>query len=106
VVSSYKSLSQVEQAFRTLKSPDLEVRPIYHRKDERIRAHVLLCMLAYYVVWHMQRALAPLLFSGWLANNSRAAARASALTHRAAGALWIGALCHISIYVPAILKPE
>ena len=63
VVSSYKSLSQVERAFRTLKSVDLEVRPIYHRKDERIRAHVLLCMLAYYVVWHMQRALAPLLFA-------------------------------------------
>jgi len=62
-VSSYKSLSQVERAFRTLKSVDLEVRPIYHRKDERIRAHVLLCMLAYYVVWHMQRALAPLLFA-------------------------------------------
>ena len=62
VVASYKSLSAVERAFRTLKSVDLEVRPIFHRKDDRIRAHVLLCMLAYYVVWHMQRSLAPLLF--------------------------------------------
>ncbi len=62
VVASYKQLSQVERAFRTLKSVDLEVRPIFHRKDDRIRAHVLLCMLAYYVVWHMQRSLAPLLF--------------------------------------------
>jgi hypothetical protein len=62
VVSAYKQLSHVERAFRTLKSPELEVRPIYHRKDDRIRAHVLLCMMAYYVSWHMQRALAPLLF--------------------------------------------
>ena len=63
VVAAYKTLSHVERAFRTMKSADMEVRPIYHRKDERIRAHVLLCMLAYYVVWHMQRALAPLLFA-------------------------------------------
>ena len=63
VVAAYKSLSHVERAFRTLKSPDLEVRPIFHRKDARIRAHVFVCMLAYYVVWHMQRALAPLLFT-------------------------------------------
>ena len=63
VVGAYKDLSQVERAFRTLKSHDLDVRPIYHRKDDRIRAHVFLCMLAYYVVWHMQRALAPLLFA-------------------------------------------
>lgn len=62
VVTAYKQLSHVERAFRTLKSPELEVRPIYHRKDGRIRAHVLLCMLAYYVSWHMQRSLAPLLF--------------------------------------------
>ncbi len=62
VVAAYKHLSHVERAFRTLKSADLEVRPIYHRKDERIRAHVFVCMLAYYVIWHMRRALAPLLF--------------------------------------------
>jgi len=52
VVAAYKSLAHVERAFRTMKSADLEVRPIDHRKDARIRAHVLVCMLAYYVVWH------------------------------------------------------
>ncbi len=62
VVAAYKQLSHVERAFRTMKSRDLEVRPIYHRKDARIRAHVFVCMLAYYVVWHMQRVLAPMLF--------------------------------------------
>lgn len=73
VVAAYKSLSHVERAFRTLKSADLEVRPIYHRTDARIRAHVLVCMLAYYVVWHMRRALAPLLFAD--ADPTAAAAR-------------------------------
>jgi len=63
VVAAYKSLSRVERAFRTMKSADMEVRPIDHRKDARIRAHVLVCMLAYYVVWHMKRALAPVLFA-------------------------------------------
>lgn len=61
-VLAYKSLAQVERAFRTLKSIDLEVRPIHHRLAGRVRAHVFLCMLSYYVVWHMRRALAPLLF--------------------------------------------
>ena len=61
-VRTYKSLAQVEQAFRSLKSVDLKVRPIHHRLEERVRAHVLLCMLAYYVEWHMRQALAPLLF--------------------------------------------
>jgi transposase len=62
VVGSYKSLSHVERAFRSLKTVELHIRPIYHRKEERVRAHVLLCMLAYYVEWHMRRALAPILF--------------------------------------------
>jgi len=62
VVQSYKRLSRVEQAFRMMKSIDLKVRPIYHRLEKRVRAHVLLCMLAYYVDWHMREALAPLLF--------------------------------------------
>jgi transposase len=62
VVRRYKSLSQVEHLFRTLKSIDLQVRPIRHHREERVRAHILLCMLAYYVEWHMRRALAPLLF--------------------------------------------
>ena len=61
-MATYKDLSQVEWAFRSMKSVDLKVRPIYHWKDDRIRAHVFLCMLAYYVEWHMRRALAPLLF--------------------------------------------
>lgn len=61
-VRSYKSLSAVERAFRSYKTVDLHVRPIYHRLAERVRAHVLLCMLAYYVEWHMRRKLAPLLF--------------------------------------------
>ncbi len=62
VVSAYKSLAHVERAFRSVKTVDLEVRPIHHRLAGRVRAHVFLCMLAYYVVWHMRQALAPLLF--------------------------------------------
>jgi len=62
VVEKYKSLSTVERAFRSMKSVDLKVRPIYHHQAERVKAHVFLCMLAYYVEWHMRRALAPLLF--------------------------------------------
>jgi transposase len=61
-VATYKDLSQVEWAFRSMKSVDLKVRPIYHWKDDRIRAHVFLCMLAYYVEWHMRGRLAELLF--------------------------------------------
>jgi transposase len=62
VVASYKSLSGVERAFRSLKTVDLHVRPIHHRLPDRVRAHILLCMLAYYVEWNMRRLLAPLLF--------------------------------------------
>ena len=61
-VRAYKDLSKVERAFRSLKSVDLKVRPLHHRRADRVRAHVLLCMLAYYVEWHMRQALAPLLF--------------------------------------------
>jgi hypothetical protein len=61
-VRTYKSLSQVEQAFRSMKGIDLLIRPIHHRTEERVPAHILLCMLAYYVKWHMRRALAPILF--------------------------------------------
>ena len=61
-VSAYKSLSQVERAFRSLKTVDLEVRPIYHWLSGRVRAHVFLCMLTYYVEWHMRKKLAPMLF--------------------------------------------
>jgi transposase len=62
LVESYKNLSKVETAFRCLKSIDLEIRPIYHRLAHRVKAHVFLCMLAYYVVRHMRNTLAPLLF--------------------------------------------
>ena len=61
-VRSYKELAKLERAFRILKSVDLEIRPIHHRLADRVRAHVLLCLLAYYVEWHLRRALAPLLF--------------------------------------------
>ncbi len=61
-VRSYKSLARVERAFRTMKTVDLKVRPVHHRLAGRVRAHVLLCMLAYYVEWHMRDALKPLLF--------------------------------------------
>lgn len=61
-VKAYKSLSQVEEAFRCYKSMDLKVRPIYHYKGDRVKAHIFLCMLAYYVEWHLKQSLAPLLF--------------------------------------------
>jgi len=61
-VRAYKSLSQVERAFRSMKSVDLKVRPIFHRLPDRVRAHVFLCMLAYYIEWHMRQQLTPILF--------------------------------------------
>lgn len=70
VVSTYKSLSQVERAFRSLKTVDLHIRPIYHSNDDRIKAHVFLCMLAYYVEWHMRESLREVLFE----DEDRAAA--------------------------------
>ena len=61
-VRTYKSLGQVEQAFRCMKSIDLQVRPIRHRTGAHVRAHIFLCMLAYYVQWHLRKALSPVLF--------------------------------------------
>ncbi len=61
-VACYKRLAHAERAFRSLKTVDLKVRPIHHHLADRVRAHVLICMLAYYVEWHMRRSLAPLLF--------------------------------------------
>jgi len=61
-VKAYTSLSQVEEAFRCYKSIDLKVRPIYHYKGDRVKAQIFLCMLAYYVEWHLKQYLAPLLF--------------------------------------------
>jgi hypothetical protein len=71
-VRSYKSLAQVERAFRCMKTVDLDIRPVFHWTASRVRAHVLLCMLAYYLEWHMRRALAPLLFE----DEDKAAAEA------------------------------
>ncbi|MHB1564815.1 MAG: IS1634 family transposase [Leptospirillum sp.] len=72
-VGAYKSLAHVERAFRSLKTVDLEIRPIYHRLSERVKGHIFLCMLAYYVEWQMKRKLAPLLY----AEEDREGARAN-----------------------------
>jgi Transposase DDE domain len=61
-VAAYKSLAHVERAFRSMKTVDLNVRPIFHYTEQRVRAHVFLCMLAYYVEWHMRQRLKPMLF--------------------------------------------
>jgi hypothetical protein len=71
-VRAYKSLARVERAFRCLKTTDLDIRPIYHYVSPRVRAHVFLCMLAYYLEWHMRQALAPMLFD----DHDRAAGEA------------------------------
>ncbi len=72
-VRAYKGLANVERAFRSFKTVDLEVRPIHHRRAHRVRAHVLLCMLAYYLEWHMRQALKPILFD----DHDKAAADAA-----------------------------
>jgi hypothetical protein len=72
-VRAYKSLAQVERAFRCMKTVDLELRPVFHWTAPRVRAHVLLCMLAYYLEWHMRQSLAPMLFD----DHDRAAAEAA-----------------------------
>jgi Transposase DDE domain len=71
-VRAYKSLAHVERAFRSLKSIDLDIRPIFHWVSPRVRAHVFLCMLAYHLEWHMRQALAPILFD----DHDRATAEA------------------------------
>jgi hypothetical protein len=70
-VGAYKNLDVVERAFRSIKGRDLQVRPIFHHRADRVRAHVFFCLLAYYVEWHLRRALAPLLFM----DEDRAAAQ-------------------------------
>ncbi len=71
-VRAYKSLARVERAFRSLKTVDLDIRPIFHWVSPRVRGHVFLCMLAYHLEWHMRQALAPMLFD----DHDRAAAEA------------------------------
>ncbi len=88
-VRACKSLSRVERAFRSFKGVDLKVRPVHHRLADRVRAHVFLCMLAYYVEWHMRRAPAPLLFDDHdpaAAEAARASPVAPARVSRAARA--------------------
>jgi len=92
-VRNYKSLANVERAFRSLKTVDLKVRPIHHRTADRVRAHILLCMLAYYVEWHLREAWRELMFADTdqqakatrdpVAPATRSAsAQAKAATHR------------------------
>lgn len=71
IVASYKKLTLVEQVFRNLKSVQLEVRPVYHKTDDRIRCHVFLCMLAYYIQWHMNQRLKPLFQSDGKSKHRR-----------------------------------
>jgi transposase len=72
-VAAYKSLAHVERAFRSIKTVDLHVRPVFHYNDQRVRAHVLLCMLAYYVEWHMRESLKPMLFDDEFIEQTQAA---------------------------------
>src|SRR6266550_4454821 len=63
VVTAYKSLSNLERDFRSIKADDLDLRPIHHHLEDRVRAHVLVCTLAAYLVWHLRRAWAPLTYT-------------------------------------------
>jgi len=77
-VAAYKSLAHVERAFRSMKTVDLNVRPVFHYSEQRVRAHVFLCMLAYYVEWHMRQRLKPMLFDDEHLDEA-SASRASAV---------------------------
>jgi hypothetical protein len=72
-VAAYKSLAHVERAFRSMKTIDLHVRPVFHYNAERVRAHVFLCMLAYYVEWHVRERLKPMLFDDEFIEQTQAA---------------------------------
>ena len=63
MVTAYKNLKYVERDFRHIKADDLDLRPVYHHLEERVKAHVLICMLACYLTWHLRRAWAPLTFT-------------------------------------------
>ena len=89
VVTAYKNLKYVERDFRHIKSDDLDLRPVFHRLEERVRAHVLICMLACYLTWHLRRAWAPLTFTGQdppVPGNPVAPARRSAVAAAKASA--------------------
>jgi hypothetical protein len=83
VVSAYKNLKYVERDFRHIKSDDLDLRPVFHRLEERVKAHVLICMLACYLTWHLRKAWAPLTFTD---ENPPAAGNPLAPAHRSAAA--------------------
>jgi Transposase DDE domain len=87
LVSAYKNLAHLERDFRTLKTDDLDLRPLYHRLEDRVRGHVLICMLAAYLVWHLRRAWAPLTFTDEhppaRANPVAPAARSTAAARKA-----------------------
>ena len=94
VVTSYKKLGLVEEAFRSLKTVQLEVRPVYHKTDDRIRTHVFLCTLAYYLQWHLKQRLEPLFAADgthkdrqWTVRNVIERLRRSA-AKRSCWALW------------------
>jgi transposase len=84
VVRSYKNLEQAERAFKTFKGPELQIRPIHHHLETRVRAHIFLCMLAYYLTWHLKQAWAPLLFKD---ENPPTSTDPVAKATRSAGAL-------------------
>jgi hypothetical protein len=89
VVTAYKNLKYIERDFRHIKSDDLDLRPVFHRLEERVRAHVLICMLACYLTWHLRRAWAPLTFTGQdppVPGNPVAPARRSAVAAARASA--------------------
>lgn len=97
-VRNYKSLASVERAFRSLKTVDLKVRPIHHRTADRVRAHILLCMLAYYVEWHMREAWRELMFAD-TELRAKATRDPVAPARRSAAALTkiaVRELCHLS----------
>jgi transposase len=86
-VRSYKKLAHAERAFRTIKTGDLEVRPIHHRLEGRVRAHIFLCMLAYYVEWHLRETWRPLLFADEMTEAEKDQRDPVAPTKRSAAAL-------------------
>ena len=101
-VRNYKALANVERAFRSLKTIDLKVRPIHHRTADRVRAHIFLCMLAYYVEWHLREAWRELMFADTeqagqghaRPRGTRASARKAALAKVAAHTLDDGTPAH------------
>ena len=83
VVTAYKNLKYVERDFRHIKADDLDLRPVFHRLEKRVKGHVLICMLAAYLVWHLRRAWAPLTYTGRRSGTPLSAGRRQALDRAA-----------------------